>query len=73
MRGHSLTGLMKHDNSAADIMILYSMYIYALMIHSTCMYSDTYSKSIDQPGKVAFPARGQLNRGNGHFTVRVRA
>ena len=28
------------------------------------MYGHTYSKSIDQPGKVASPARGQLNREN---------
>ena len=28
------------------------------------MYGDTYSKSKDQPGKVANPARGQLNRKN---------
>ena len=27
----------------------------------------TYSKSMDQPGKVASPARGQLNRGNECF------
>ena len=26
------------------------------------MYGHTYSKSMDQPGKVACPARGQLNR-----------
>ena len=26
------------------------------------MYCHTYSKSVDQPGKVASPARGQLNR-----------
>ena len=26
------------------------------------MYDHTYSKSMDQPGKVASPARGQLNR-----------
>ena len=26
-----------------------------------CMYGHTYSKSKDQPGKVANPARGQLN------------
>ena len=34
-----------------------------------------YSKksSIDQPGKVANPARGQLNRKKEYFTVRVRA
>ena len=34
------------------------MYIYV------GMYGHTYSKSMDQPGKVANPARGQLNREN---------
>ena len=29
-----------------------------------CMDGHTYSKSMDQPGKVASPARGQLNRKN---------
>ena len=29
-----------------------------------CMYGHTYSKSMDQTGKVASPARGQLNRKN---------
>ena len=29
-----------------------------------CMYGHTYSKSMDQPGKVANPARGKLNREN---------
>ena len=28
------------------------------------MYGYTYSKSMDEPGKVASPARGQLNRKN---------
>ena len=28
------------------------------------MYGRTYSQSMDQPGKVASPARGQLNREN---------
>ena len=27
-----------------------------------CTYGHTYSKSMDQPGKVGNPARGQLNR-----------
>ena len=31
------------------------------------------SKSMDQPGKVANSARGQLNRENEYFAVRVRA
>ena len=34
-----------------------------------CMYGHTYSKSMDQPGKVASPARGQLNRENEYFPV----
>ena len=29
-----------------------------------CMYGHTYSKSMDQPGKVTSPARGQLSRKN---------
>ena len=29
-----------------------------------CMYGHTYGKSVDQPGKVANPARSQLNREN---------
>ena len=30
--------------------------------HMYYMHGHTYSKSMDQPGKVASPARGQLNR-----------
>ena len=37
------------------------------------MYGHTYSKSMDQPGKVANPARDQLNRENEYFSVPVRA
>ena len=37
------------------------------------MYGHTYSKSMDQPGKVANPARVQLNRESEYFPVRVRA
>ena len=33
----------------------------------------TYSKSMDQPGKVAIPDRGQLNRENEYFPVRIHA
>ena len=36
------------------------------------MYGQTYRKSTDQPGKVANPARDQLNRENEDFPVRVR-
>ena len=34
-----------------------------------CMYGHTYSKSMDQPGNVASPARGQLNRKNKYCPV----
>ena len=37
-----------------------------------CMYGHTYSKSMDQPGKVVNPARDQLNRENDFFPVPVR-
>ena len=36
-------------------------------------YDHTYSKRLDQPDKVANPARGQLNRENNHFPVLIRA
>ena len=39
-----------------------------------CLYiSPSYCKSMDRPGKVANPARGQLNRENEYFPVPVRA
>ena len=37
------------------------------------LYGHKCSKSTDQPGKVANPARGQLNRKIEFFPVRVRA
>ena len=43
------------------------IYIHRLHIYIhtyICMYGHTYSKSMDQPAKVANPARGQLNREN---------
>ena len=48
-------------------------YIISPAVLLLCLYGHTYSKSMDQPGKVANPARGQLNRENEYFTVRVRA
>ena len=37
------------------------------------MYGVTNSKSMDQPGKVANPARGQLNRETEYLPVRPRS
>ena len=48
-----------------DLLLLSQLYL--------CLYGRTYSKSMDQQGKVASPARGQLNRKNEYFPVRVRA
>ena len=38
-----------------------------------CMYGHHIKQSMDQPGKVANPARGQLNRENEYSPVSVRA
>ena len=38
-----------------------------------CMYVHHIQQSMDQPGKVANPARGQLNRENEYSSVPVRA
>ena len=37
------------------------------------MYGHHIWQTMDRPGKVASPARGQLNRKNAHFPVPVRA
>ena len=47
--------------------------IVCMYSHLLCMYGHTYTKSMDQPRKVANPARGQLNRENEKFSVRVRS
>ena len=38
-----------------------------------CLYSHDLKHSMDEPVKVADPARGQLNRENEYFPVPVRA
>ena len=37
-----------------------------------CVYGHRYSKSVDQPGKVVNPARGQLKMEKQYLPVRVR-
>ena len=46
-----------------------------LSVHTVCIVCMviTYSKGKDQPGKVANPARSQLNKKNEFFPVSVRA
>ena len=38
---------------------------------SHTLYDHINSKSMDQPGKVAYPARGEVNRENEYFSVPV--
>ena len=56
-------------HSIIDIAAAYSVFI-CMYVY---MYGHTYSKSMDQPDKVANSARGQLNRENEYFPVPVRA
>ena len=46
---------------------------HGLMCTGTTIYDRTYSKSMNQPGKVANPARGQPNGENEYFPVHARA
>ena len=48
------------------------MDVYMYICMCVCMVI-TYSRGMDQPGMAANPARGQLNRENEYFPVRVRA
>ena len=57
-------GLFAETDCTAQTTQKYSMYVRMVI---------TYSKTMDQPGKVANPARGQLNRENEYFSVPVRA
>ena len=40
------------------------LFYFRKYVEYVCRYGHTHSKSMDQPGKVANPARGQLNREN---------
>ena len=46
---------------------------YESLSNYALMYGHTCSKSMDQPGKVANPSCGQLNREKEYFPVPVRA
>ena len=60
-----------------DQFLCASLFPHPLLVQYVCMYvcmsGHTCSKSMDQLGKVANPARGQLNRENKYFPVRFRA
>ena len=44
-----------------------------LAMYLVCMYGNHNSKNMDQPGKVANPAHGQLNKENEYTPVPVHA
>ena len=51
------------------VMRMYTNYVCMYV----CMYRHHIQQSMDQPGKVANPARGQLTRENEYSPVPVRA
>ena len=62
------------------IFVLYCSCVYVFVCVCIYVFSNwcvcmviTYSKGKDQPGKVANPARGQLNRENEYLPVPARA
>ena len=57
----------------ADIGILEDSHHGSPVVQLVCYYGHTYSKSMDQPGKVTNLARGQLDRENEYLPVRARA
>ena len=52
-----------------DDLVLKYVYVWSHIY----MYGHHIQESMDRPGKVANPARGQLSRENEYFSVRVRA
>ena len=58
-------GMLKVPTKCRSLICMYVCMCVCMVI--------AYSKCKDQPGKVANPARGQLNRENEYFPVRVRA
>ena len=67
---------MRIEVSRTTLRVMYSRTSRHFEINMTFtynMYGHTYSKSMDQPGKAANPARGQLNREKGYSPIRVRA
>ena len=57
---------MKDNNRILLIVFLLQLMI-VFLERDDPMYGHTYSKSMDQSGKVANPARGQLNRESQHL------
>ena len=62
-----------HDPPKGGSMILVTKTSDMYVCMYKCVYGHIIYQSMDQPGKVANPTRGQLNKENEHFPVPVRA
>ena len=61
-----------YDVVVSCLCFLFVFFLSFLYPSLATMYGHTFSKSMDQPGKVANPARGQLDRENEYFPVPIR-
>ena len=59
--------------STHELMVLHSLGKIPVATTVLNGHHIVYSKGKDQPGKVANPARGQLNRENYYFPAPIRA
>ena len=61
---HCNTSMMMHEFRKLSCVHIHKQLAFLSCAVSVCcnMYGHIHSKSMDQPGKVAHPARGQLNR-----------
>ena len=54
-----------HHRVILSTFLSFLLGVYSVSVSNVqAMYGHTYSKSMDQPEKVANPARGELNREN---------
>ena len=57
--------IFRRDHATTTYATLYLSYQAKLLVSDhSCMFGHTYSKRMDQPGKVVNPTRGQLNTEN---------
>ena len=70
--GDALVAVYSRREGVQSDFSLNSLLFFFAIPHE-CVAISYRKKSMDQPGKVANPARGQLNRENEYFSVPVRA
>ena len=62
-----------YNSVPPELFLFYVLVWSQIYVLYVCMVITYIKQSMDQPGKVANPARGQLNRENEHSPVPVRA